>query len=87
MLSCADAPTARLMTGQRHYHPGVQRRPAEGAVPAVVAYPQLDYVEFGNASRTEARAGVTIGYSGAVVVLEKVDGVWRALRLTGWWIT
>jgi hypothetical protein len=49
--------------------------------------PQVDYVAFADASRTQARAGITIGYSGATVVLEKVAGVWRALRLTDWWIT
>ena len=30
---------------------------------------------------------VTVGYSGATVVMEKVNGVWKAIRLTGQWIT
>jgi hypothetical protein len=50
-------------------------------------YPQIGQVEFVDASRTRARIGITIGYSGATVILEKVNGVWRALRLTDWWIT
>jgi len=30
---------------------------------------------------------VIIGYSGADVVIEKVDGVWKATGLTNQWIT
>jgi hypothetical protein len=50
-------------------------------------YPQVTQIEFVNAERTKANANVTIGYSGATVVLEKVDGKWRAVRLTNQWIT
>ncbi|HEY6660187.1 MAG TPA: tetratricopeptide repeat protein [Pyrinomonadaceae bacterium] len=50
-------------------------------------YPQVTQIEFVNAERTKANAHVTIGYSGATVVLEKVDGKWRAVRLTNHWIT
>jgi len=50
-------------------------------------YPQVTQIEFVNAERTKANANVTIGYSGATVVLEKVDGKWRAVRLTNHWIT
>ena len=50
-------------------------------------YPQVTQIEFVNAERTKANAAVTIGYSGATVVLEKVDGKWRAVRLTNQWIT
>ena len=50
-------------------------------------YPQVTQIEFVNAERTKANAHITIGYSGATVVLEKVDGKWRAVRLTNQWIT
>ncbi len=50
-------------------------------------YPHVTQIEFVNAERTKANANVTIGYSGATVVLEKVDGKWRAVRLTNQWIT
>jgi Tetratricopeptide repeat len=50
-------------------------------------YPQVTQIEFVNTERTKANANVTIGYSGATVVLEKVDGKWRAVRLTNQWIT
>jgi tetratricopeptide (TPR) repeat protein len=50
-------------------------------------YPQITQIEFVNAERTKANAAVTIGYSGATVVLEKIDGKWRAVKLTNQWIT
>jgi tetratricopeptide (TPR) repeat protein len=50
-------------------------------------YPQVTQIEFVDAERTKANANVTVGYSGATVVLEKVDGKWRAVRLTNQWIT
>ena len=50
-------------------------------------YPHVTQIEFVNAERTKANANVTLGYSGATVVLEKVDGKWRAVRLTNQWIT
>lgn len=51
------------------------------------AYPRIGSIEFLDAARTKAAVPVTIGYSGATVVLEKQDGVWRAVRLTNEWIT
>ena len=50
-------------------------------------YPQMTQIEFVDAERTKANANVTIGYSGATVVLEKIDGKWRAVRITNQWIT
>jgi tetratricopeptide (TPR) repeat protein len=50
-------------------------------------YPQVTQIEFVNADRTKANASVTIGYSGATVVLEKIVGKWRAVALTNQWIT
>jgi hypothetical protein len=51
------------------------------------AYPRIGSIEFLDAARTRAAVPVTIGYSGATVVLEKRDGVWRAIKLTNEWIT
>ena len=51
------------------------------------AYPRIAQVQFLDAARTKAAVPVTIGYSGATVMLEKQNGVWRALRLTNQWIT
>jgi len=50
-------------------------------------YPVITRLEFTDAARTRAEAAVTIGYSGATVVLEKTAGRWVAVRLTNHWIT
>jgi len=62
------------------------RRSARGGW-ELETYPQVTQIEFVNAERTKANANVTIGYSGATVVLEKVNGKWHAVRLTNEWIT
>jgi hypothetical protein len=40
-----------------------------------------------NAERTKANVNVTVGYSGATIVFEKIDGKWKAIRLANQWIT
>jgi tetratricopeptide (TPR) repeat protein len=50
-------------------------------------YPVVTKIEFIDAARTKAEAAVTIGYSGGIVLLEKVEGHWVARRLTSRWIT
>jgi tetratricopeptide (TPR) repeat protein len=64
-----------------------EARPGHWGGWVLETYPQITQVEFVNAERTKANANVTIGYSGGTVVLEKVDGKWRAVRLTNQWIT
>lgn len=51
------------------------------------AYPRIGAIEFLDAARTRAAVPVTIGYSGATVVLEKRNGVWQTVELTNQWIT
>jgi hypothetical protein len=53
----------------------------------IYTYPASGSVEFLDAERTKAQVPVSIGYSGATVVLEKVDGVWKAVKLTNRWVT
>lgn len=50
-------------------------------------YPIVHRVEFLNAERTKAGAAVTVGYSGATIVVEKVNGVWKATAVTNLWVT
>ena len=64
-----------------------EARPGHWGGWVLETYPQVTQIEFVNAERSKANANVTIGYSGATVVLEKVDGKWRAVRLTNQWIT
>jgi hypothetical protein len=50
-------------------------------------YPVITEIGFIDGARTQAEAAVTIGYSGATVVLEKEGAVWTAKRLINQWIT
>jgi tetratricopeptide (TPR) repeat protein len=50
-------------------------------------YPMITRIDFLDTARTRANVAITVGYSGATVVVEKVEGVWRAVRVTNWWIT
>ena len=50
-------------------------------------YPIIRQIEFTNAERTKANVSVEVGYSGGTIVMEKIDGTWRAIRLVNQWIT
>jgi hypothetical protein len=52
-----------------------------------LSYPNVTKIEFLDDARTKARASVTIGYSGADMLLEKIDGAWKAVRPVNQWIT
>lgn len=51
------------------------------------SYPRLTRIRFLDAARTRAAADVTIGYSGATVLLEKRGATWTPVKLTNEWIT
>jgi len=44
-------------------------------------------IEFTNPERTKASVPVTVGYSGGIVLLEKVGGEWRAIEIFNQWVT
>ena len=62
-------------------------RPGHWGGWVLATYPIVTEIEFLDTGRTRANAAVTIGYSGATVVLEKIDGEWRAVKLTHMWVT
>lgn len=49
--------------------------------------PVIDRIEFLDAGRTKAAVKVTLRYEGVTVVLEKVGGAWKVVKLTNRWIT
>jgi tetratricopeptide (TPR) repeat protein len=53
----------------------------------VETYPIINNMTFLDEARTRAAVAITVGYSGATVVMEKKNGVWQALRLVNQWIT
>ncbi len=50
-------------------------------------YPIIGEIRFLDAERTKAAVPVTIGYAGVTVVLEKVEGMWKATGLVNRWAT
>jgi tetratricopeptide (TPR) repeat protein len=51
------------------------------------SYPAMRQIEFLDEARTRAFVRVTVGYSGATVVVEKVNGAWTAKELIDFWAT
>ena len=53
----------------------------------VEAFPIIRGITFLDDARTTAAVPITVGYSGATVMLEKRNGVWVATKLVNQWIT
>ena len=53
----------------------------------ILTYPAFSSIEFTDAARTRALVPIAVGYSGATVVLQKIDGVWTMRELVNFWIT
>jgi hypothetical protein len=68
-------------TGSSRCVPGIGRGWVFGT------YPIITDSQFLDAARTRAAAHVTVGYSGAAVLLEKANGVWKPSSLTAKWTT
>jgi tetratricopeptide (TPR) repeat protein len=51
------------------------------------SYPRLTRIEFLDAAHTKAAAAVTVGYSGATIVLEKQGATWKLVKVTNHWMT
>jgi hypothetical protein len=50
-------------------------------------YPIIEQIEFLDAERTKAAVRVTVGYSGATVLVDKTEGKWVARELVNFWVT
>ncbi len=53
----------------------------------IETYPQITEIAFLDEGRTRAAVKVTIGFSGATVMLTKENGVWRPQELVDQWVT
>jgi tetratricopeptide (TPR) repeat protein len=62
-------------------------RPGHWSGFEVLTYPAFSEIEFLDPARTRAHVPMTIGYSGATAVLEKIDGIWKVTSLVDEWIT
>lgn len=50
-------------------------------------YPVISNIEFLNKEHTRAAAAVTVGYSGATVILVKKNGKWVGVEVVNFWVT
>jgi hypothetical protein len=62
-------------------------RPGHWGGVEILTYPAFTSIEFTDAARTRALVPINVGYSGATVVLEKVNGRWTIKELVNVWIT
>lgn len=62
-------------------------RPGHWSGVEILSYPAFASIEFTDAARTRTLVPITVGYSGATVVLEKIAGVWTMKELVNFWIT
>lgn len=62
-------------------------RPGHWSGFEIQTYPAFGEVEFTNEARTRALVPLSVGYSGATAVLEKVNGAWTMKELVNFWIT
>jgi hypothetical protein len=53
----------------------------------IETYPVISSIRFLDAERTHAAVRVTVGYSGATVVMRKVNGQWTAIEMVDHWVT
>jgi tetratricopeptide (TPR) repeat protein len=61
-------------------------RPGHWGGWVIATYPIVTRIEFIDDERTRATAQVVVGYSGATILLDKVDGRWVAVEATSPWV-
>ncbi|PYR92949.1 MAG: hypothetical protein DMF84_11070 [Acidobacteria bacterium] len=69
------------------FHRAPDRQPVSKPTSWPFANPRITQIEFVDAGRTKPAVAVTVGYSGATVVLEKENGSWRTKALVNRWVT
>jgi tetratricopeptide (TPR) repeat protein len=87
VMETPNQPVGRSVDVGRFLNEFFPVRPGHWGGWEFLTYPVVSRIEFVNEERTKARASVTIGYSGADVVMEKVNGAWKAIGLVNQWIT
>ncbi len=61
-------------------------RPGHWSGYDLLTSPAFTSIEFTNPERTRALVPVTVGYSGATIVLEKVNGAWTMKEIVNYWV-
>ncbi len=87
VMETPNQPVGRSIDVGRFLNTFFPVRPGHWGGWEFLTYPVVSRIEFVNEERTKARASVIIGYSGADVILEKTNGVWKAVGLDNQWVT
>jgi len=87
IMQVPNQPTGDAQAIIRWWNRFFPARPGHWVGFEIMTYPAFTAIEFTNAERSRAVVPVNIGYAGADVVLEKVDGVWTIKELVNRWVT
>jgi hypothetical protein len=87
IMEVPNQPIGDAQTIIRWWNRFFPARPGHWAGFEMTTYPAFSSIEFTNAERSRAVVPVTMGYSGADVVLEKVNGVWAITGVVNQWVT
>jgi tetratricopeptide (TPR) repeat protein len=87
VMSTPNQPAGASVTIMRLWNQFFPMRQGHWGGWVFATYPEIARIEFTNKARTKASVPVIVGYSGGTVLLEKIDGDWRALEIVNRWIT
>ncbi len=87
VMEAPVVPAGRSLDAIRFLATFFEARPGHWGGWEFLTYPAVTEIVFTNDARSAALARVVVGYGGCTVVLEKKDGAWTPVRLTGQWVT
>ena len=87
IMQVPNQPIGDAQTIIRWWNRFFPARPGHWAGFEIATYPAFFSIQFTDADRSRAVVPVTIGYAGADVILEKVNGVWAIKELVNRWVT
>ena len=87
IMQVPNQPIGDAQTVIRWWNRFFPARPGHWVGFEIATYPAFFSIQFTNAERSRAVVPVTIGYAGADVILEKVNGMWTIKELVNQWVT
>jgi hypothetical protein len=87
IMQVPNQPIGDALTIIRWWNRFFPARPGHWAGFEIMTYPAFTAIEFPNAERSRALVPVNIGYAGADVVLEKLNGAWTITDVVNRWVT
>jgi tetratricopeptide (TPR) repeat protein len=87
IMQVPNQPIGDAQTIIRWWNRFFPARPGHWVGFEIATYPAFFSIQFTNAERSRAVVPVTIGYAGADVVMEKVNGAWAIKEVVNRWVT